>query len=456
MSIKQKFTLSFSILIILSVSGFAFLAQQLFQRTLETQASNFAKIIAKQTADSVTELVLANDLLGLNVVLGQLTQEPGFVSATITDVDRHILASTMPPGSSIPTSGRIYSAPITVQDSVAGQVIFVFDDRQMEEPRTRLLYLFASTLAAALLITGVLAWRLCEQITAPILLLLDQAEDFEVGDENATITVDRDDEVGLLQQRVAEIIQHQHHLQEQLAVTGMPDNEPSDVQLQRPERRMASLLVIEMVNSTSAVELLHPATLSTLLQQYQFYLRQASRLYRGVVTQLSGDRAMVAFDVRQCQDEHAFNAICCGQLFLHLMQRLAVMQSGRNAQQLEFRLAVHSGDVFFSPLWKSPKQDKDSSRRETVIGHTVSLVQELLAHASTDQILVSELSFDLANGNLRFPVSPGAGIQTDKRTILTYNIPADCGMHKELLEKQCQHLLPEQTRPQDTTTGSPS
>jgi hypothetical protein len=112
--------------------------------------------------------------------------------------------------------------------------------------------------------------------------------------------------------------------------------------------------------------------------------------------------------------------------------------------------------VFFSPLWKSPKQDKDSSRRETVIGHTVSLVQELLAHASTDQILVSELSFDLANGNLRFPVSPGAGIQTDKRTILTYNIPADCGMHKELLEKQCQHLLPEQTRPQDTTTGSPS
>ncbi len=456
MSIKQKFTISFSLLVILSVSVFAFLAQQQFQRTLEQQASNFAKIIAKQTADSVTELVLANDLLGLNVVLGQLTHEPGFVSATITDVDRHILASTLPAGSAVPTTGRIYSAPITVQDSVAGQVIFVFDDSQMDEPRARLLYLYASILAAALLVTGVLAWRLCEQITTPILLLLDQAEDFEVGDENATITVDRDDEVGLLQQRVAELVHHQHRLQEQLAVTGVPDSEESDVQVQRPERRMASLLVIEMVNSTSAVELLHPATLSTLLQQYQFYLRQASRLYRGVVTQISGDRAMVAFDVRQCQDEHAFNAICCGQLFLQLMQRLAALQRSRNAQELEFRLAVHSGDVFFSPLWKSPKQDKDSSRRETMIGHTVSLVQELLAHATTDQILASELSFDLANGNLRFPVPPGAGIQTDKRTILTYNIPADCGAHKELLEKQCQHLLPEQNRVQDNTTGSTS
>ncbi|HTR00888.1 MAG TPA: adenylate/guanylate cyclase domain-containing protein [Candidatus Acidoferrum sp.] len=449
MSIKQKFTVVFSLLVIVSICGFALLAQQSFQRTLESQANDFATILAKQTADSVTELVLANDLLGLNVVLGQLKQEPGFVSATITDVDKRVLASTLPPGSGVPTKGRLYTAPITVQDSVAGQVIFVFDDSQVEEQRTRVLYLAAATLAASLLMTGLIAWWLCEGITAPILRLLDQAENFEVGDEGAFITVDRDDEVGQLQQRWSDLLQYQRQLQEKLAVTGVPDAEPSDEQLQRPERRMATVLAIEVVNSASAVELLHPATLSTLLQQYQFYLRQASRLYRGVVTQISGDRALVAFDVRQCQDEHAFNAICCGQLFLHLMQRLALLQKARNAQQLEFRLAVHSGDVFFSPLWKSAKQEKDTPRRETMIGHTVGLVQELLTHAATGHILVSELSYDLANGNMRLPVEPGEGVLTDKRTILTYNVPAECGAHKELLEKQCLHLLPEQPRGQD-------
>ncbi len=115
---------------------------------------------------------------------------------------------------------------------------------------------------------------------------------------------------------------------------------------------------------------------------------------------------------------------------------------------------MHSGDVFFSPLWRSPKQEKDSPRRETLIGPTLTLVQELLTHAHTDHILASELSYDLANGNLRFPVEPGTGVQTDKRTILTYSIAADCGTTKELLEKQCQHLLPEQSRAQETSPQS--
>ncbi|MES2606450.1 MAG: HAMP domain-containing protein [Pseudomonadota bacterium] len=452
MSIKQKFAVSFSILLFLLISVFGFTTQFLFQQAVEEQANNFAQTLAKQTADSVTELVLANDLLGLKIVLGQLIEEPGLLGATITDVDRQVLASTFPPGSEVPTAGRIFAAPITLQDSVAGQVIFAFDESLQDEPRARFLYLYAGTLLASLIFACGLSWWLCEQITTPLLLLLDQAENVELGDENASITVDREDEVGQLQQRMADLIRHQHHLEEQLAVTGMPDPEPSDAHLQRPERRMATVLIIEVVNSTAAVELLHPATLSTLLQQYQFYLRQASRLYRGVVTQIGGDRAVVAFDVRQCQDEHAFNAICCGQLFLLLMQRLADLQRSRNAQQLEFRLAVHSGDVFFSPMWRSPKQEKDSPRRETLIGPTLSLVQELLTHAHTDHILASELSYDLANGNLRFPVEPGEGVQTDKRTILTYSIPADCGAHKELLEKQCQHLLPEQSRNQDNVS----
>ena len=449
MSIKQKFAFSYSLMLIVLVSVFALMAHLVFTRSIETQASNFAQTLAKQTADSVTELVLANDLLGLNVVLGQLTQEPGFESATITDVDGRILASTLQPGSPVPKTGRLYQSPITLQDSVAGQVIFVFDDTLLDEPKSRFLYLYAGSLAIGLLVACVLSWILCEQITAPLLVLLDQAEDVAIGDEKAVITVDRDDEIGHLQQRMADMFRHQRELEEQLAVTGMPDPEPSDMQLQRPERRMATLLVVEVVNSTAAVELLHPATLSTLLQQYQFYLRQASRLYRGVVTQLSGDRAIVAFDVRQCQDEHAFNAICCGQLFLQLMQRLGDLQRSRNGQQLEFHLAVHSGDLFFSPIWNNAKQEKDSPRRETVIGTTVALVQELLAHAAASHILVSELSYDLANGNLRLPVEPGVPVHTDKRTMLTYSVPADCGAHRELLDKQCQYLLPEQSRVQE-------
>lgn len=449
MSLKQKFIFSFCLVLALVMSGFWFMANQLLQRTIAEQTALFAQVMAKQTADSVTELVLANDLLGLNVVLGQLAQEPGFVSATITDVDQQILASTLPPGVRPQGAGRLFTAPITLQDSVAGQVIFEFDDSLVEQPRTLLLYYYGAALAAGLLVSLILTWRLSSHITSRLDLLVSQTEDVEMGDEAATITVDGNDEIGKLQQKMADLLDRTLELQEQLAVTGMPDQDPLDSQLQRPERRMATLLLIEVVNSNAAVELLHPVTLSTLLQQYQFYLRQASRLYRGVVTQVTGDKAMVAFDVRQCQDEHAFNALCCGQLFLQLMERLGDQQRGKSGQALEFHLSVHSGDVFFSPPWKSAKQEKDVVKPETLIGSTVALAQELLTHAETGRILASELSYDLANGNLRFPVEPGVAVQTDKRTILTYSIPAHCGAHNELLEKQSQHLLPEAGKPQD-------
>jgi hypothetical protein len=38
--------------------------------------------------------------------------------------------------------------------------------------------------------------------------------------------------------------------------------------------------------------------------------------------------------------------------------------------------------------------------------------------------------------------------------MLTYSVPADCGTHRELLDKQCQHLLPEQSRAQETPLTS--
>jgi class 3 adenylate cyclase len=207
---------------------------------------------------------------------------------------------------------------------------------------------------------------------------------------------------------------------------------------------MATLIAIEVVNSTPAIELLHPATFSTLLQQYQFYLRQVARLYRGTVTQISGDRAVVSFDVRQCQDEHAFNALCCAQLFLILSQRLAASQKARNAQALEFKLTVHSGDVFFSLPWRKNKGEPDPNRTETMVGRTFTLAQELLTDAQTGEILVSELAYDLANGPQRFPSAPEKNIAKGGLDLLGYILPVDCGAHHELLLKQCAHLLPEQ------------
>lgn len=444
MSIKQKISLYAALLLSVALIGFWALLQYKLLQSFKSQVDSFGDILSKQVADSVTELVLANDLLGLNVVLGQLNNEPGVQSATITDVDGQVIASTLAPSAPAPSSGNLYIAPITVQDAVAGRLILVLDDNIISDPFGQSNLLFLGAWGAALLLALLLSWRLGNQIASPLLELADALDAASTEEEPVEIEISELEEVGLLQQRVADVLAVQQQLKEELSITGIPF-EDDDSQLQRPERRMATLVAVEVVNSTPAIELLHPATFSTLLQQYQFYLRQVARLYRGTVTQISGDRAVVSFDVRQCQDEHAFNALCCAQLFLILSQKLAVSQQSRNAQALEFKLTVHSGDVFFSQPWrKKSKGETEANVTETMVGKTFNLTQELLADAGAGEILVSELAYDLANGPQRFPDAPDKSIAKDGLELMGYSLPVNCGAHYELLLKQCAHLLPEQ------------
>ena len=44
------------------------------QNILRQQADNFGKLLAQQTAIQLTELVLANDMISMNVILGNLAR----------------------------------------------------------------------------------------------------------------------------------------------------------------------------------------------------------------------------------------------------------------------------------------------------------------------------------------------------------------------------------------------
>ncbi|MES2625320.1 MAG: adenylate/guanylate cyclase domain-containing protein [Pseudomonadota bacterium] len=446
MAIKYKIALSFSLLLVLILAAFWLSLKLQLEQTLSRQTDTLGQILARQTADSITELVLANDLLGLNVVINQLAGEQGVASITIQDVDGKILVTTS--GAEAENSGSAYVAPITLQDAVAGTVSLYLDESLQNNPVAQPHGLFYLIIGAGVILVAVTAWALASHLTQPLQELLEQTEINDLDDDLPEIIVTRQDEIGQVQQRFLELMTRQRELEDHIEVTGLPDPALEEQTGSKPERRMATLLVVQVVNSNTALELLHPATLSTLLQQYQYYLRQAARLYRGVVNRINGDTMLVSFDIRQCQEEHAFNAICCAQLFLSLMEKVAANHHARNAQALDFNVAVHSGAVYFSPIWIKQRAEGDKTRPESVIGKPVELVGDLLAHGQPNTIIVSELSYDLAEGNTRFATDNAEQINvgTDNLAVVTYSLSAATGNHSELLERQCQHLLPETIR----------
>jgi class 3 adenylate cyclase/uncharacterized membrane protein affecting hemolysin expression len=445
MAIKYKIALSFSFLLVLILAAFWLSLKLQLEQTLSRQTDTLGDILAKQTADSITELVLANDLLGLNVVLNQLAGEPGVASITIKDVDGKVLVTTT--GGDMADTGTAYIAPITLQDAVAGTVSLYLDESLQSNPVAQPYSLFYLIIVAGVVLVAVTAWALSSHLIQPLQDLLEQT-DLDNQEEPAEIILTRSDEIGQVQQRFLELVNRQRELETYIESIGLPDPTLEEISGAKPERRMATLLAVQVVNSNTALELLHPGTLSSLLQQYQYYLRQAARLYRGTVNRINGDTMLVSFDIRQCQEEHAFNAICCAQLFLSLMQKVADNNRARNAQALDFSVAIHSAAVYFSPIWTKQRPESDKSRPESVIGKPVELAVDLLAHSQPNSILVSDLSYDLAEGNTRFEtdITQQISVGADNLTFITYSLSADTGNHSELLERQCQHLLPETVR----------
>jgi class 3 adenylate cyclase/uncharacterized membrane protein affecting hemolysin expression len=446
MAIKHKITLSISLLLILVLVAFWLSLKLQLQQTLAQQTDTLGNILARQTADSVTELVLANDVLGLNVVVNQLAREDGVANITITDVDGRELTSTALQGLFEEDGSTQYVAPVTLQGAVAGYVSLSLDESLLRNPVTRPDALFFVIIAAGLVLVLAASHAIAAQITTPVLELVDMTE--ADADTDPDTLIERRDEFGLLGQRIADLIWRQRELEEQIDVIGAPHEDPENTAGLKAERRTVTLLHVQVANSAKVLDLLHPGTLSTLLQQFQFYLRQAARLYRGVVVRVNGDSVLVAFDTRRCQDEHAFDALCCAQLFMRLMQKVADTQRARKAQALEFCLAVYSGEAYFSAIWRKSRGEDDKQRQESVIGKPVALVMELATLCRPGEILVSESSFELADGNNRFGAQPNRKVTLDSGgvNLMIYALGINAGTHSELLDRQSQHLLPDQAR----------
>jgi uncharacterized membrane protein affecting hemolysin expression/class 3 adenylate cyclase len=442
MALRHKLALAFGLLFTLMIAVLWLALKLQLEQTLSQQTRTLGEILAKQTADSVTELVLANDLLGLNVVLSQLAREPGINSVTVADVDGVVLASTRPAMAIAGTDS--YQAPITLQDAVAGRVTLIMDRDLLSNPLIRPHTIFYASILLALILVSVFSWLIANQYNQTLRRLVDLVDAPETFDPE-TLELPADDAARQVQNRMLDLMQRVQSLEDRIEATGLPDPEELAGLALRTERRMSSILVVEAMNIHTAVELLHPATLSTLLQEFQFYLRQAARLYRGVVMRMEGARALVAFDTQHCQDEHAFGAICCGQLFLGLMQKIAERHKANAAQSLEFRLVVHSGDAYFSPVWKKKRNGVEATREESIIGKPVELAYALLPSVPGGKLLVSVLSLELAGGASRFdqPFSLEVHQGQDKPSVMTYILGARHGAHADLLQRQTSHLLPE-------------
>ncbi len=129
---SRKFTIAVCLLLLLSMCVFWLISAYNTQNLLRQQADSLGQTLAQQTAVQLTELVLANDPISMNVVLGGITRDSTIAEIAVLNIDGEIVAvaagahtpveTIIPLPVTLNALEGVYLAPILLADSVAGYI----------------------------------------------------------------------------------------------------------------------------------------------------------------------------------------------------------------------------------------------------------------------------------------------------------------------------------------------
>ncbi|MBK4998535.1 histidine kinase [Pseudomonas sp. S31] len=351
-----------------------------FKQAMHEQADALGQSLTTQTATSATELLVSNDILSLNVLLGNLVKNPLVAHAAIYSVDNRILAEAgqRPRNSLLGEAEGLYQTKITFQDVTAGQLRISLDMSQFQQPM--LISLQSMGILAAILLALALSLSLRQgrHITTPLLQLRVWLRD----PHPYTPATDRQDEIGdiarQLHTRLAPPPPPEPEPEEEEyeddfddlhddapapkaaarpntvaqadedddeAFAGLLDNDEPAAKtavVESDEPQNSAVLAVQL-GSQEQLRRLPRTRLTELLERYRDCLEQAASLYDGETYTLNDGSTLVLFHSRDSGEDYLTNAICCGELLRALGHALQI-EVADSGITLQLQLGLVHGD----------------------------------------------------------------------------------------------------------------
>jgi len=203
LKIGHKFSLTTSVVVVLAMSVFWLVTTYNTENILRQQADSLGETLARQTAILVTELVLSNDLISMNVLLNQLTRNAAIAQAAVLSVDDQVIAIA---GSSVSSRNAgsnqffgSYLSPIALQGSIAGYVRINLDQSYIEKGVTRNFIFILIALSLLIIVAITVTMALTQHfISLPLRTLTARIQQLQQGEVELSPFADRNDEVGVV------------------------------------------------------------------------------------------------------------------------------------------------------------------------------------------------------------------------------------------------------------------
>src|SRR5262252_3435059 len=166
------------------------------------------------------------------------------------------------------------------------------------------------------------------------------------------------------------------------------------------EMKQVTVLFCDIVNSTPLTERLGPEGMRDLVRAFIDASLAEIRRFGGTAPQFTGDGFMALFGAPLTHEDHVRRALLAALAIQRVLHEGGAM-AGRELDELEVRIGIHTGPVVFGPVADNLSMDY------TVIGDTANVAARLQQVAEPGTILLSEVTRALAEGYARVePIGP--------------------------------------------------
>ena len=441
--VSYRFSFTFGLFLVLALCCFWLINSYATQSLQRNYSDNLGQALANQTASQMTEFLLANDMISMNVILTGLTRNSAISRVEVINDSNAVIAMASSqvsgPEPIIPLPFKLtplsaqYTAPIELANSVAGSVRLTLDLSYIETGLVNSLILnsIATILLAAI---GAMLINTYFQylVTFPANLLAFALSNIRKGEIEVCPEPKNSNE---LSTAIRQFNATASFLAQNTFLSNFGNRSPeiSDETFSfEPGMEDVVLLNIRMSNFQFLASTLNESARVSLLNKFYFYAGKVSQLYSGQVTYCSDGEVLINFAGNAIEAEQAFFAICAGQLFLQLVNDIGDVDSKTTGAK--FQLAVHGGQAvggLYSPI---------TQQKTNLTGKTLDLCRALCLECPDNNLLISERCFEQAGAATRVEGQKFTVVD-DEEQILAFLSSEPMSEYQTLLERQAIQLV---------------
>ncbi len=319
----------------------SFISLKSWQDDSRNLSDDTGRALASSNAQQFSAPLMSNDRVSLQAALKELASTPIILKAQIHDVENRLLAQAQQ-AHQRERQPRVFSAPITVQDTIAGYLTLELKDEITPMARDHQIRWLTLTLLLFLLTTGIALTRSRNTVTHSVEKSSD--ETFE-----ANHFIDDEQEAAL------------------------PQDEGENLQL-----------LIHCKNFSSLQQQLDHNSYQLLLEKFEQWLQQLGQLYHFDIKDIQGDIVTLDFDSHSDCNTQRFHCLCAAQL---------IFTFSRSCEQRWLAgVAPHFSALLKDAGGNFSEQRNFSQQVQQVPADVVMLSEALSENANSDERLECHLN----------------------------------------------------------------